>query len=43
MCSFRNIDSILKIERGTGKILWILGGKGDHFGLTEEQKFSRQH
>ena len=43
MCSFRNIDSILKIERGTGKILWILGGKGDQFGLTEEQKFSRQH
>ncbi|MDU1912059.1 aryl-sulfate sulfotransferase [Fusobacterium sp.] len=43
ICSFRNIDSILKIERGTGKILWILGGKGDQFGLTEEQKFSRQH
>lgn len=43
ICSFRNIDSILKIERKTGKILWILGGKGDQFGLTEEQKFSRQH
>lgn len=43
ICSFRNIDSILKIERYTGNILWILGGKGDQFGLKEKEKFSRQH
>jgi arylsulfate sulfotransferase len=43
ICSFRNLDSVLKIDRKTGKILWILGGKGDQFGLTADQKFSRQH
>lgn len=43
ICSFRNIDAIMKISRTTGKIIWILGGKGDQFGLTEEQKFSKQH
>lgn len=43
VCSFRNIDAIMKISRKTGEILWILGGKGDEFGLTEEQKFHKQH
>ncbi len=43
VCSFRNIDAIMKISRETGEILWILGGKGDEFGLTEEQKFYKQH
>lgn len=43
VCSFRNLDEIIKLDRTTGKILWILGGKGDQFGLTEEQKFSKQH
>ena len=43
ICSFRDLDSVLKIDRKTGKILWILGGKGDQFGLTADQKFSRQH
>lgn len=43
LCSFRNIDSVLKIDRNTGELIWILGGKGDEFGLTETQKFSKQH
>ncbi len=43
ICSFRNLDAVLKLDRTTGEILWVLGGKGDQFGLTEEQKFSRQH
>lgn len=43
LCSFRNLNAILKLDRATGEILWVLGGKGDQFGLTEEQKFSRQH
>lgn len=43
ICSFRNIDSILKISRKDGKILWNLGGIADEFGLTKEQKFSKQH
>lgn len=43
ICSFRHLDAVLKLDRATGEILWVLGGKGDQFGLTEEQKFSRQH
>ena len=43
ICSLRNLDAILKINRETGDILWIFGGKGDEFGITEEQQFHRQH
>lgn len=43
LCSFRNINSIIKINRNTGEIIWILGGEGDQFNLTENQKFSKQH
>lgn len=43
ICSFRNLDTIIKIDRDTGEILWKLGGLGDEFGLSEEQKFSKQH
>lgn len=43
ICSFRNADMIVKIDKSDGNILWILGGKQDQFGLSEEQKFSRQH
>ena len=43
ICSFRNQNSVVKISRETGKIIWKLSGKGDSFNLTDEQKFSRQH
>ncbi len=43
LCSFRNLDAVLKLDRQTGEILWVLGGSGDQFGLTEEQLFSKQH
>lgn len=43
VCSFRNLSSILKIDRRTGKILWVLSGEGDQFGLNQEQKTSNQH
>lgn len=43
ICSFRNIDALIKINRTTGELMWILGGKGDQFNLTEEQKFAKQH
>lgn len=43
ICSFRNLDTVLKIDRETGNILWKLGGISDDFGLTAEQKFSKQH
>lgn len=41
--SFRDLDSIIKIDVKNNNIIWILGGKGDQFHLTEEQKFSKQH
>lgn len=43
IASFRNLDAVLKINRTSGAIEWILGGSHDQFGLTEEQKFHRQH
>ena len=43
LCSFRNLDEILKLDRQNGNIIWTLGGKSDEFSLTAEQKFSRQH
>ncbi len=41
--SFRNLDALIKLDRKNGEIIWILGGKGDQFGLSEEQQFHRQH
>ena len=43
LVSFRNQCSIIKIDRQTGKLLWIMGGKGDEFGLDEEMQFMCQH
>lgn len=43
ICSFRNIDGVLKIDRKSGEIIWLLGGMLDEFGLNEYQKFSKQH
>lgn len=36
--SFQNANTIIKIDRNDGKILWKLSGKGDEFGLTDGQK-----
>jgi hypothetical protein len=41
--SLRHSNSILKVDRTTGKILWTLGGKEDMFALTSTQIFSHQH
>ncbi len=43
ICSFRNIDAIMKIDRKTGNVIWVLGGVGDEFSLKNEQQFSNQH
>ncbi|MDD2414453.1 MAG: aryl-sulfate sulfotransferase [Eubacteriaceae bacterium] len=40
--SFKNANMIVKISRTDGKIMWILGGKGDQFGLSDDQKFTAQ-
>lgn len=41
--SCRMLDAVLKISTTDGSIIWKLGGAGDSFGLTPEQKTSRQH
>lgn len=43
ICSFRNQDQIIKINRQTGAILWRLGGKNSDFPLYSDQVFLRQH
>jgi hypothetical protein len=43
LLSLRHTNSILKLDRTTGKVLWTLGGKEDMFALTSTQVFSHQH
>lgn len=43
IASFRLQDAVIKINRTTGKTIWIMGGKLDQFGLTINQKSSYQH
>jgi arylsulfate sulfotransferase len=43
VCSFRNANLILKINRKTGDIVWKLGGKNSDFPITEDDVFLRQH
>ena len=41
--SFRALDSLIKIDRKTGNIIFNLGGKFDEFGLDEDEIFYAQH
>ncbi len=45
LCSFRHLSTILCLDRTKqeDQILWKLSGKGDDFGLSEDQKTSGQH
>ncbi len=43
ICSFRNINQIIKINHSTGAIMWRLGGKNSDFALTPDEVFLRQH
>ena len=43
ICSFRNLDQIIKIERYTGTVLWRLGGVNSDFQLSPYEKPLRQH
>ena len=43
LLSFRDLDTIIKINSKTGEIIWRLGGINDDFHLDETQKTSRQH
>ncbi|MFR9653146.1 MAG: aryl-sulfate sulfotransferase [Rikenellaceae bacterium] len=41
--SFRALSSIIKMDRQSGEIIWILGGKGDYFDLEEDATMIGQH
>ncbi len=41
--SARHLDGLIKLDRQTGDVLWVLGGALDDFGLTDDQKMYRQH
>lgn len=43
LATFRHLDAVVKINRTTGAVQWILGGPCDQFGLGATQKFSRPH
>ncbi|OJW82586.1 MAG: hypothetical protein BGO69_05715 [Bacteroidetes bacterium 46-16] len=43
ICSFRNQDQVIKIDRETGNIVWRLGGKNSDFVLNDNELFLRQH
>lgn len=41
--SMRHQYAVFKIDRSTGEIIWKLGGLGDDFGLSKQEKFIGQH
>ena len=41
--SNRNIDAITKIDKLTGKVIWVMGGEHNQFDLQEAEGFNRQH
>ncbi len=43
VCSFRNADIIVKLNRQNGKVMWTLGGQSGDFPLASDQLFHRQH
>ncbi|MFI3321457.1 MAG: arylsulfotransferase family protein [Rikenellaceae bacterium] len=45
LLSLNKLNAVVKVDRasGTGDIIWILGGSGDMFSLSDVQIFYRQH
>ncbi len=43
LISFRHLNSVYKIHRKTGKVIWRLGGKSSSFSFTGTDRFSGQH
>jgi arylsulfate sulfotransferase len=43
ICSMRDQDQVIKINRQTGVVIWRLGGLNSDFPLTADQKFLYQH
>ncbi len=43
ICSMRNLNQVIKINRTDGHIMWRLGGTNSDFPMTADMKFLRQH
>ena len=43
ICSFKNINTIMKLNRTTGEIIWKLSGNSDDIKMDSMQKTSSQH
>lgn len=43
ICSMRNADQIIKINKTNGNIVWRLGGTNSNFPISADMKFLRQH
>ena len=43
LVSNRNTNSVIKISRQTGQVMWIMGGRRNQFRFTNDTGFSRQH
>ncbi len=43
LATFRHFDAVLKINRGSGAVRWVLGGSCDEFGLGATQLFTSPH
>ncbi len=43
LLSFRDMGSLIKIDRATGELLWILGGSPSDFEMLDGSSFHMQH
>lgn len=43
LVSFRALDAIYKIDRVSGEVIWILGGRSNQFDFVNDDGFSGQH
>ena len=43
LLSNRNLSNVVKINRATGQIMWLFGGKKNQFAIPEEDLFFYQH
>lgn len=40
---FRWLDALVKVDRGTGKVLWVFGGDHDEFSGDDDTRFVHGH
>lgn len=43
LLSHRNTNSVVKVDRQTGQVIWVMGGRRNQFVFTNDIGFSRQH